>query len=126
MRYPSSASIGDSVARSVVKESIEHVARCDEPVRGLLGERLGEKITLRVFTSERRQLPQLTHGLHALGHDFDAEVVRERHDRLYELTVFVARIKRRHERAIDLQRVDRKRDEIRKRRVAGAEVVDAE
>src|SRR5438270_7561430 len=96
MRYPSSASTRDSVARSVpnetIEESIEHVAGCHEPVRGLLGKRLGEEIALRIFASEGGQLPQLTDGLHALGHDFDAEVVRERHNRFDKLAVFIARI----------------------------------
>src|SRR5258708_5577210 len=113
MRYPSSASMPNSVACSVpnetIEESIEHVAGCDQPVRGLLGEWFGEEETLRVFASESRQAPQLADGLHSLGHHFDAEVVGERHDGLHELAVLVARIERGHERAVDLQRVDRKR-----------------
>ena len=103
------------------------MAGCHEPVRGLLGERLGEEKALRVFASERCQLPQLADGLHALGHDFDAEVVGERDDRLRRcsqcssLESSVAT----NERSIFSESIG-KRDEIGERRIAGAEVVDAE
>src|SRR5258706_11939631 len=125
MRYPSSTSIAHSVARSVVEQSIEHVARGHQAVGSLLGERLREEEALRVLASERLQPMQLAQSLHPLGHDLDAEVVGQRDDGLHQLTMFVARIERGHEGAVDLQRVDRKVDEIGQRRIASAEVVDA-
>src|SRR5216684_553564 len=115
MRLGSSTSITYSVARSVVEESIEHVARGHKPAGCLLGERLCEKKPLRVLASELRQAAKLADRLHTLGHDFDAEVVRQGDDRLHQLAMLVARIERGHERAVDLKRVDGQIDEIGQR-----------
>src|SRR5258706_8611176 len=99
MRYPSSTSIAHSVARSLVEESIEHVTRGHKAIGRLLGERLREEKALRILATERRQAAQLAQSLHPLGHDLDAEVVGQRHDRLHQLAMFIARIERGHERA---------------------------
>src|ERR1041384_5753788 len=89
------------------------------------GQRLGEQEALRVFAPERAQARELTLGLDALRNDAHAERAGHADDRLDDRAVAVAVLaEAHHERAVDLQAVERVALEIPQRRVAGAEVVE--
>src|SRR5690348_11987483 len=68
----------------------------------------------------------LTIRLDAFGGDGEIERASERHDTSCNRGVLDVHVQSRNERAVDLQRVNRESLQIRKRRVAGAKVVDGQ
>ena len=90
------------------------------------GLRMREVVALAEVAAECPELGELVGGLDALGGDREAERVAELHDGRHDRGAFGVAAEALDERAVDLQRVHRERTEIRERRLAGAEVVDAD
>ena len=65
-------------------------------------------------------------GLDALGDNTKIESASERDDGSYDRRLFGIRLRTVDERTIDLEPLDGKRLQIRERRIAGSEVVDAD
>ena len=96
-----------------------------EQRRDLVGaHRWREEVALRTLAAERLEPRQLVGGLDALGRDLQVERGRERQRRRDDGRVLRRAAEPRHERAIDLQALDREALEVLERREAGPEVVD--
>ena len=72
------------------------------------------------------QLRELDVGFDALGHDLEPELHPEVDDRAHHHVGFVLGARAQQERSIDLDAVHREAVHVAERRVAGAEVVDAQ
>ena len=108
-----SAEVGPAARRRIVPERL----------RGL---GLAEQVALRELATERAELGELLRRLDSLGDRAQAERVGEAHDRGADRGVLGLAPEPVDERPVDLQRLDREPLQVRHRRVAGAEVVDAE
>src|SRR5207244_1246024 len=95
------------------------------PPRAQLGllERARDQITLRFLATVSLQKLVLRHGLDALGNDAQTYAVRQRDDRLRDRFVAAVLLEAVHEALVDLHALDRQPGQIRKARVAGAEIV---
>src|SRR5258706_2948280 len=89
-------------------------------------QRRGEQLSLRQVAAERLQRLARLRELHALGEDAEAEVVREVDRAAHHGAVAGVGDEAGHERAIDLDLVDREALEMGERGVAGAEIVEGE
>ena len=85
-----------------------------------------KKIALRFVATVSREEFELRGVFDTLGDDGEIEAVRERDDRAGNERVVGIGVRVPYERAVDLQRIERKALEVTKARVAGAEVVDRE
>ena len=90
------------------------------------GERAAEQEALRVVAADHPQRLELGRRLEPFGHRGEPERVRERDDRLDDARVFVVAPEPVDEAAVDLERRHREPLQVAERRVAGAEVVDAD
>src|SRR6266403_1490416 len=121
-RVVSSSSSGLSSTSRIILSDM------DPPSLQYVGKRirgcgLGEQIPLAFVAVVAAQELELLGGLDALGEHAQAQRVAHGDDRLGERSVAPALREAHDERAVDLQAVDRQAGEIRKARVAGAEVV---
>ena len=93
-----------------------------------LGGRHGarEQEALREVAAELAQRGQLRLGLDALGHRDEAEGVRQADDVRRDRGIARIVLGALHERAVDLDHVDREAPQLPERREAGAEVVDGD
>ena len=86
----------------------------------------GVEVALRLRAAELDEDLGLPLGLHALGHDLEAEPAGEPDDAGDDGHVVAVGVELGRERAVDLHRVDGEAPEVAERRVAGPEVVDRE
>src|SRR5262245_9516183 len=86
---------------------------------------LAEVIALRIFAAELRELDRIRIGFGALGHDFHAEIVRERDDRAQDHGARALAV-RPYEGLVDLDGVERKALQVGERGVAAAEIVECQ
>ena len=100
-------------------------ARPQETGRGRRGHGSGEEIALPEVAAGGAQPVGLRAGLDTLGDDADPQAVGERDDGIDDRAVrhFV---EAEHERAVDLEHVERQVLEVGERRVARPEVVEDE
>ena len=108
------------------KRPIAHLCRA-ERIREAHGRQgLPEVESLRQGAAELADRARLIGRLDPLGHDLEPERAPQAHDRLEERPVDRTVRQADDEVAGDLQRVDREAPQVRKRRVARAEVVECE
>src|SRR6185369_10159810 len=98
----------------------QHLA---EPLRV---DRVAEQMPLRIVAAVLAQELELLLGFDAFRDDLELEAMRHLDDRIDDCRVIAIDRDVADERAIDLQRADRKLLQRRKRRVPRAEVVDRE
>ena len=98
----------------------------DERAHDLTGLRPGEVVTLAEVAAERAQRVELHVVLDALRRHREVEGVTEAHDRGDDRRVLLAFAEPCDQRTVDLQGVHRQDVQVRERRLAGSEVVDAD
>mgnify|MGYP003693771577 CR=1 FL=1 len=82
------------------------------------------QVALRLFAAVRPEEVELRRRLDAFGDAAQSERMRQRDDRLRDRLVVAVLLEAVDEALVDLHALDRQAREIRKARVAGAEVVD--
>src|SRR6185436_7771635 len=100
------------------------VARQHEGSGGFRRNGTREQVTLAVFTPEHREMIEVRLRFYALGYDVEAQIVGQVHDGADDLGRFALRAHLTHERAIDLQCIEREPVHVAQRRVTCPEVVD--